>query len=331
MSISDIEQSLKKDFPEATEAECKRFVSACQDEKKDFDDVKEECHGLLENYLDWRSCFGLDYSETDGKTPDDATDWLLALEKALEAEESTRRAQDLEQKLSEEANKPEEKILVDYDIALSDSMKEATERERKEGEQSEEEETDEQPAPKEVKPEGDVTKDILQIIFLHKSEDDEPIKDKNGNVILHVLPARINRKATTAETYGLALAFYLDRKFDRASNEKVTVLLDARGGEGWPNPSFVMMASFVRKVTQIVQSKNPERFETFLVAPVPWYAMGVWNATKRFLSNDIRNSFILFPGPSGKNATLPKVALEEHIDTNVLNLTEKFRLKNFTS
>ena len=61
--MSTLEENLRKDFPEATEAECRRFVEACRDGKRDDDAVKDAAETMIEDYLDWRSLYGLDFSE----------------------------------------------------------------------------------------------------------------------------------------------------------------------------------------------------------------------------------------------------------------------------
>jgi hypothetical protein len=336
--MSSVEEVLKKDFPEATEAECKRFVRACQDDKKDADAVKEEAEKLLEHYLDWRSCHGLDCRKTDA-TPeeptDDAGDWQYAVKKALEVEESMKRAKELEKKPAEAAKMTkEEKVEANYDIDINDekpSENEDGKEERKSGGDEDEatKEKDASATAKKDNEDGDVTKGLSQFIFLHKSKDGTPIKDKSGHSILHVMPAMINRKVATAETYGLAVSFYLDSKLDRSSDEKMTVFLDVRAGEGWPNPVAFRMINFVRKVMNMLQAHYPERCECLVLFPVPRAAMGVWGAIKRVFGYGIMGKVVLVPGPALRDSPLPKERLEEYIDGEVLDLSEHVRLDNF--
>jgi hypothetical protein len=338
--MSGVEEALQQEFPEATKAECKRFVKACQDDKKDGDTVKEEAEKLLEDYLDWRSCYGLDYKEKDPTAGlDDKKDWEYAVKKAVKVEESVKRAKELEKKLEDEAKNPkkEEKFEANYDIDMADSLKE--DEKATGGEDGKTESKPEQDGKTESKPEEDgkeedvveepPTKRLQQIIFLHKTKEGKPITDKKGNTILHVLPALINRKQATAETYGLALCFYLDRKFDRSSEEKMTLLLDVRSGEGWPNPLAVFMVNWIRKVTKMIQCHYPERLESMILFPVPWAAMSVWGAIKRVFKYGIMENVALVSGPANTLSPLPKESLEELVDDEVLDLTEEFRIDNF--
>ena len=182
--------------------------------------------------------------------------------------------------------------------------------------------------------EGDEKKEetdnsLLQFIYVHKSQDGTPITDKHGRSILHVLPAMIDNHATTAETFGHCVSIYLDKKFDRNSDEKVTVYLDARAGEGWANPKIIALASFIQTISNIVQVNHPDRFHAFLIFPVPWYAVSVWGVVKRFFRHDIRDSFILVKGPAGVDAPLPKKSLEDHVNSDVIDSLETFRKGKF--
>jgi hypothetical protein len=337
--MSGVAEALKSEFPEATHAECVRFAKACQDGKKDADQAKEEAEHLLENYLDWRSCYGLDYKKTgDDAVDDDAADWKYAIEKALEVEASMRKAKELEKKLAEEANKEEEKFVANYDIEMSDSQKEEGDKsnqgEDENGEDSKEEnkesskEDSKETEAGEKDADGPDPSKLQQMVYLHK-KDGKKITDKKGNTILHVLPGMINRKEATGDTYGLALCFYLDRKFDRASEEKMTVLIDVRAGEGWPNPVAVMMVRFVRKVVLTLQAQYPERLDTLHLYPVPRMAMSIFGAVKRAFKYGIMDKVVLYAGPADRYSPLPKELLEEYVDGSVLDFLEEFRIDHF--
>lgn len=333
--MSGIEEALKQEFPEATEAECKRFVKACQDGKKDADAVKEEAEKMLEDYLDWRSCYGLDFKKPDATEDDDGADWQYAIGKALETVESVKRGEDLVKKLTEEAKHAKEakEEKVNYDVDLSDSQKE----EDKPSESKEEKESEKNGEIDEDKGEKDLTdvekkkslKTLSQIIFVHKSENGKPITDKQGHTILHVLPGLINRKVAHADFYGLALSFYLDRKFDRNSEEKMTLLLDVRAGEGWPNPAAIVMISFVRKMTKMLFARYPERLGSLVLFPVPRVALGTLGAIKRVFRPGIMEKINLVCGPAGTKSPLPRKSLEAYVDGDVLDQTEQVRLDYF--
>lgn len=60
--------------------------------------------------------------------------------------------------------------------------------------------------------------------------DGKEARCRNGHKIVHVRPGRMDERRVSLEAYALAMALYLDRKFDRNGNEPVTVMIDARGG-----------------------------------------------------------------------------------------------------
>lgn len=66
---------------------------------------------------------------------------------------------------------------------------------------------------------------------------DEHLCDHDGNRILHLLPAQMDPSIASDGTFALCIAFYLERKLGRNSMEKMTVVIDVRGGHGWANPT----------------------------------------------------------------------------------------------
>ena len=332
--MEGIEAFLKSEFPEATEVEVKRFVQSCVgNKKKPPGQLKKDAEAALEDYLDWRSCYGLDHHEglnsRDGSNTNDAEDWKFAVEKALEVTSSIQRAaQELEQKRVEEQTKKDAASPgpVNYEIDVSDSQGSSEEKETGEDE-AETVQTDNPPA-KELANEQK-KEQLQQIIYQHTDSSGKPITDKDGGKILHVLPGLINRQVAQADTYALILSFYLDRKFDRSSDEKMTVVIDVRAGDGWPNPVAFMMVKFVRIITTQLQSRYPERLKSLIVFPVPWAAMSVWTAIRRVFRLEIMEKITLISGPADRAAPLPKGQIEGLIDSDVLDRTEQFRLNLF--
>jgi hypothetical protein len=93
--VGRIETYLKQQFPEATDAECRRFVSACRDQRNESsnkDDnyfekkVQNDAEKLLKRYLDWRNMYRMDYNDTSkvDDDHDDAALWNYAVQKAFE-------------------------------------------------------------------------------------------------------------------------------------------------------------------------------------------------------------------------------------------------------
>lgn len=72
--------------------------------------------------------------------------------------------------------------------------------------------------------------------------------DDTGHVIIKLTPGQINRNLVNdVKIYSLAIALYLDRKFDRHdAYTTVTLLIDVRGGRGWPNPTPNTLLPFLK-------------------------------------------------------------------------------------
>jgi CRAL/TRIO domain len=329
--MEGIEVFLQSEFPEATEAEVKRFVRACSgNNKTPPGQVKRDAEQALESYLDWRSCYGLDYAGQIS-TGSDAEDWTLAMDKSLEVTASMRQTQELAKKFEEEQAKKEAEITqqVTYDVDTSDSQGSEEKVATADNVEEKAEEAENVSVPAQKMSDDQMKEQLQQIIYQHTDKDGKPVTDKEGGKILHVLPALINRQVAQADFYALVLSFYLDRKFDRSSDEKMTVVVDVRAGEGWPNPVAFMMVKFVRTITKELQARYPERLKSLVVYPVPWAAMGVWTAIKRVFGFDTARKVTLVSGPADSAAALPKGELEGLIDGDVLDMMEHFRLKLF--
>jgi hypothetical protein len=350
--MTAVEDALQQEFPEATQAECRRFVRACRNNgspkrPKSDDQVKAEAEKMLEDYLDWRSSLGLDHHAasdhathgSDRDKRDDGVMWDHAVRRTVDVLASMKAAKDASKKLEDEmkqqlAKKDENgggKALVNYDIDFSDSHN-----------------SDEDKAEAATKVGGDLTdkgsitdseeikaeeklqeaKQIRQIVFRHQ-KDGTPITDMKGNKILCVLPAMIDKKTVPAETYGIALSFYFDHMFDRDSEEKVTVLLDVRSGRGWPNVLAIYMINYVRQLAKMLQCHLPERLERMVVFPVPRAALGVWAAMKWAFHTDVMDKIVLFPGPAETGSPLPKQYLQDYVEDAILDFVEEQRIGRF--
>ena len=154
------------------------------------------------------------------------------------------------------------------------------------------------------------------------------VTDINGKLLIHIMPARIDRKLATAETYGLALALYLDRKFDRSNNDTITVVIDTRPGDGWPNPMSVTMINFVKKVSDMLMKYYPGRLEKLILTPIPRTTWYIWKSIKYIFSN--RMELVEFvSGPATVKSPLPKNELQNYISESVINQMEQVRQDHF--
>jgi hypothetical protein len=346
-----VESLLQAEFPEATAAECTRFVRACQHHHKNrgtAELIKEDAERMLEEYMDFRACHGLDYFKENGQkkagdgdnsevvvkgATEDERHWNSAVNKALEVAASIKRGQELAAKLKKDAEiKEEEKEKEDPYAFLDKIANENSEGNEEDGEGGAENDEKDKPEEKaeEKKPvDAEEVTSLPQVVYMHEKEDGSPVLDVNGKRIIHVLPARVDVSLANADTYSLALALYLDLKFDRDSEEKVTVVLDTRPGDGWANHMAYRLVNFIRKVSHQLQTLYPERLDKFVIYNIPRAAMVVWNTAKRFMRNDTMDKVILLQGPALRNSPLPREQLIEHFDKELVEMMEEHRTANF--
>lgn len=76
----------------------------------------------------------------------------------------------------------------------------------------------------------------------------------------------------STETYGLCIAFYLDKQLSRTSMETITVCIDVRAGHGWPNPPARSIVPFIKTMISMLDAKFPGRLSKSILYPLPFAA-----------------------------------------------------------
>jgi hypothetical protein len=340
----ELAKRLKEKIPESTEAECFRFSQSAYSfydyYRKDNKDelIEEMATQKLEEYLDWRNCYGIDYDKPPSNMDDEAV-WEWAVQKALRAERAQQEAkkQLLEaEKAIKEENARREKLklepkMVDYDSHIHDAVK------AEEGSDENDNGRDSSGARNDDNSEGkedseNMKKTLPQIIFKRVDpETGEQIRNKNGDPIFHVLAGRIDRFAAQNETWSLATALYLDLHFDRQSKDLFCLFIDARAGEGWANPKFLMSVSLTRNIINTVSGLHPGRWNSLIIFPLPRALLGIWRTVKGFFHPDIARIINLVGGPSHLGSPLPRTYLEIYVDDDALEMLEKFRTELCTT
>jgi hypothetical protein len=172
---------------------------------------------------------------------------------------------------------------------------------------------------------------LPQIIFVYKDGSSQGMLSKTGYRLLHVMPALIDKKLANAETYALALAFYLDRQQNRNSLDEFFVLLDVRPGLGWANTPAYNMMPFIKATGNLLHQHFPERLGKFLVYPLPRPAIWIWEMVKPFLDNSVVEAAHLIGGKDSIQAPPPNHVLQTYIDDDNLDRMEKNRMSMFKS
>ena len=115
------------------------------------------------------------------------------------------------------------------------------------------------------------------------------------------------------------------RKKKRPEVGNVTLLVDLRGGQHWPNPKAIMMINLIRKIVHSISTYHPGRITSMIMYPLPRALLGVWNSVSGYFGPDVVESFHLIPGPSKPGSPVPKLELQQFIDGDVVDRTEQRR------
>lgn len=167
---------------------------------------------------------------------------------------------------------------------------------------------------------------LPQIVFVYTDEHGHTKNSLNGNVILHVMPPRLDKRKTPCEVYSLALGLYLDRKQNREALGLFSVMLDVRGGKGWANPPAYNMMPFIKSAATLLHEFYPERLDKLMVYPLPRAALWIWHMVKPFLDASVVSSAHLIGGKDSCTAPPPNDRLSEFVAPELLDELEASRL-----
>lgn len=159
---------------------------------------------------------------------------------------------------------------------------------------------------------------------------DEHLCDLEGNRILHLLPAQMDPNVASAETFQLCIAYYLERKLGRDSMEKISVVIDVRGGHGWANPKPKQLVPFIKSVSSCMEKNFPERLSKSVLFPMPRAAAVLWAMIKRFLDPNTAAKIAVIAGNAGTDAPPPYKKMEVHIERDTIELMEATRVETFS-
>eukprot|EP00549_Striatella_unipunctata_P001856 CAMPEP_0118682814 /NCGR_PEP_ID=MMETSP0800-20121206/5686_1 /TAXON_ID=210618 ORGANISM="Striatella unipunctata, Strain CCMP2910" /NCGR_SAMPLE_ID=MMETSP0800 /ASSEMBLY_ACC=CAM_ASM_000638 /LENGTH=293 /DNA_ID=CAMNT_0006579229 /DNA_START=233 /DNA_END=1114 /DNA_ORIENTATION=+ len=156
---------------------------------------------------------------------------------------------------------------------------------------------------------------------------------KNNSRIVHVLPAQLDFKRAPPEIYVLALGIYMDMQLCRSNLEQVTLLVDVRGGEGWPNPTPQQVLPFFKALTQVFGAHFPERLQKCVIYPMPKVMMWMWHFLfKHCLDPITASKIVMVHGPALTDTPLTaffKNGLQKHVDIDTMLFLEKERVDAF--
>jgi hypothetical protein len=148
----------------------------------------------------------------------------------------------------------------------------------------------------------------------------------SGTRVAVFLAAMYDPKLADDDAYTRAIAATLDANLDRAAAEKITLLVDVRGGDGWANPAATSVIPFLRTLSSVLSANFPERLHQLIVFPVPWIASTLWSVIKQFLDANTARKVVLLDGPADRKAPLPPT-LAEYVDESTLAMLHRIRTK----
>ena len=147
---------------------------------------------------------------------------------------------------------------------------------------------------------------------------------KAGSQVLVVLGAMYDNSTLGAEAYALAVAAYIDENVPREEPGKFTVLIDARGGDNWPNPRPWSVLPWIRALVSTLTSNFPERLGRLVIYPVPWVATAVWSAASQLLDERTAAKCVMLSGPAARKEPVPE-GINEYITDELLQEMHAFR------
>ena len=147
---------------------------------------------------------------------------------------------------------------------------------------------------------------------------------RSGHRILVMMAAMYDPALGDVDTYSNAIAAKMDEILDRSQSEKIVILADVRGGEGWANPAATSVVPFLRAVSAVMSANFPERLHQLVVFPVPWVASALWSVVKQFLDPLTARKVVLLSGPADRAAPVP-ASLAEYLDEDTLALIRRHR------
>lgn len=147
---------------------------------------------------------------------------------------------------------------------------------------------------------------------------------RSGHRTMVMMAAMYDPTLGDVDLYANALAAKFDAVLDRSQSEKIVILADVRGGDGWANPAATSVVPFLRAVSAVMSANFPERLHQLVVFPVPWVASALWAVVKQFLDPETARKVVLLSGPADRAAPVP-TSLSEYLDEVTLALIASHR------
>jgi hypothetical protein len=171
---------------------------------------------------------------------------------------------------------------------------------------------------------------LPRIARLHQVKGDD-IRDLEGHRVLHIIPGQMDDRLVKLQTYATAVALYIDRKLAPESSERVSVVIDVRGGKGWRNLHASKLLPFIQTTTTLLLTMFPERLERAVVYPLPPAFGWIWSISKRCIDPLTANKICILTGPATIISPPPTPQMVEYMDESIVALLEQKRVAAFVT
>jgi CRAL/TRIO domain len=147
--------------------------------------------------------------------------------------------------------------------------------------------------------------------------------------ILYVLPARMNFDVIPSELYTKVMTYFWLKVYN--GRDPCTVLIDARGGRGWPNMSFTRMQAWLRSCSTTLCSYFPGGLHQAVIYPVPAWVVRLWRIiiSASLLPADVQASVVLLSGQNSSYHAPYPTGLHFYVAASVLGQLEHARQSSF--
>ena len=153
---------------------------------------------------------------------------------------------------------------------------------------------------------------------------DPRVRCRDGRRVCVVIGSMYDSSLASAEDYTMALARMMDANLSRDSDEKFTVLIDCRGGDGFANPRPWSLLPWMKSLAYTLAPNFPERLGRMVITPVPWVAKALWVAASQILDEKTAAKCGPISGPASRRDPLP-AELDQFFDGAALEAAEAYR------
>ena len=205
-------------------------------------------------------------------------------------------------------------------MAFRHSLPEESEEQRDDATDEEEDDDDDDSANNTTLP---------RLIRTYQDDNGEELRDGDNHRVFYIMPGQLDDDLASTSAYALAIALYFDMKLERESAERITVVIDARGGHGWKNTHVTNLIPFLQEVVMLLLANFPERLHRSVVFPVPYSFCWIWTLISACLDATTRDKICLVSGAARIDSEPPMDELSQYLTLPCAERLEEERRATF--